>query len=1087
MLDVPFFQHCQAMNTAIEIFCQPNTAITATQLNNAQGTLQDNNSRKDWKNEVGKDGFTALMACAISGNIENAIKLADQDQLGSVYTLSHVTRLGESAFFYALRENQWDFLRGYRDYFQAKQLATSTTDDSQTQQSPILEIHGNDSSSMDLIINRMFANDTLFFTNLLELGIIFDYRMLITKAIEFNQTWLIEMWPEKSINQIKALHSACYFGQIDCVSSLVDKNDAININELDSIDSSLENLSPLHICHLLADLNEFKQVSTAKNEGIISRIVKFVSSLSTPKSPPLASANNANIVIDINNINANQKYYPTKHRESLPEDYWEAYEFGLHQKRHQCFQKITSLKEISKQPDYLHLSKDGKTSYDRALQLHNFAMDKMKIPKLEIQERDSVGRTKILFQNTASVLEFYENIPEIMAMRNNFANTEFVKQIFLFFLFLIILTAVGVMGSTNSNDQTYQLNSAISNNFFDDTFTGISSPVDFWNWIDSNLLSSIVGDPPTIIQQNLVIGDIQLRQFKVRNNSCHIASLYDDIVNTCYASQFKTEYADKAPFGPNNIFQYQDNEGGKYWSNDDTWYPQGGFIETLSTSNISEALDVSASLQQDGWITEGTRLILASWTVYNPNLRGTFAIMTAEFQFTAVGDVIPMGDAIVLGPYAVDVDITNVKSFKYFLELVIALFVLYEFLFTEVKEIKESIQGELQNYRELKKNSRIQIVSRPLKAVVRGFAEYSSMGWNYYEWLIIIIFMILLVLRCRILVMWSELNLHPLGYSNFQSVGTLEAYYQDLFAAFLLLNWLRLLKFFRIPAWTGPQTQSIMDTLTAKTVIVFVFIIFYVVLVFSLGYYVAFGTDVEAYSLFGKTAMTMFQALFGNWDYVTLEDSNKIFGPLLFITFLIFVGLVLMNLLIGVLGEAYSTAQELNQKRWNRYITRLMINTIHKRCQPPETESRSLLEGTTEKLKQLLRLDYAFVESNEKPIYFNDQQLDAKLLTTKEEDEFQQLPESETPKLEDDTKIALDAEQDSRLDEYLDASSPLTVLQGIQQLLDFKTRYFLSDAQLDAMLRVEHQLHPDSKLPKSFAELVQLLKDKQQVEEDFSL
>ena len=44
-----------------------------------------------------------------------------------------------------------------------------------------------------------------------------------------------------------------------------------------------------------------------------------------------------------------------------------------------------------------------------------------------------------------------------------------------------------------------------------------------------------------------------------------------------------------------------------------------------------------------------------------------------------------------------------------------------------------------------------------------------------------------------------------------------------------------------------------MDTLTSTAVLVFVAIVFYVVLIFSIAYHIAFGPDVPDYASFGTS------------------------------------------------------------------------------------------------------------------------------------------------------------------------------------------------------------------------------------------
>jgi len=227
-------------------------------------------------------------------------------------------------------------------------------------------------------------------------------------------------------------------------------------------------------------------------------------------------------------------------------------------------------------------------------------------------------------------------------------------------------------------------------------------------------------------------------------------------------------------------------------------------------------------------------------------------------------------------------------------------------------------------------------------------------------------------------------------------------YQQDLLSMFLLMNWLRMLKFFRIPEFTGPTVQSIMDTLQAKDVIIFETIIIYIVLTFSITFHIAFGPDVVDYSNFGLSLIAIFLAIFGSHDLGPLQTSNRLFGPLLFVILLLFLLFVLMNLLVGVLGSAYGDVQEVNFQRWNRFITRLMIEATEDRVErenaPPSTY-RMLADFIRNKIFRQADIEAAvdnLVEAEEEEaakgghlgalIYRNEEELDEMLVPEEDED-----------------------------------------------------------------------------------------------------
>jgi hypothetical protein len=61
-----------------------------------------------------------------------------------------------------------------------------------------------------------------------------------------------------------------------------------------------------------------------------------------------------------------------------------------------------------------------------------------------------------------------------------------------------------------------------------------------------------------------------------------------------------------------------------------------------------------------------------------------------------------------------------------------------------------------------------------------------------------------------------------------------------------------------MPKFTGPMVQSVMDTLQNPAVLVFVFIVFYIVLSFSLCYHIAFGQDIPEYATYAEASYGKF-------------------------------------------------------------------------------------------------------------------------------------------------------------------------------------------------------------------------------------
>jgi len=71
----------------------------------------------------------------------------------------------------------------------------------------------------------------------------------------------------------------------------------------------------------------------------------------------------------------------------------------------------------------------------------------------------------------------------------------------------------------------------------------------------------------------------------------------------------------------------------------------------------------------------------------------------------------------------------------------------------------------------------------------------------------------------------------------------------------------------------------------------------------------AFGSNVFAYRSIPESFITLVQMVFGQFDYPSLANANRILGPFLFVIFHGFTGFLLMNMLIAILSDIYINLQ----------------------------------------------------------------------------------------------------------------------------------------------------------------------------------
>ena len=60
----------------------------------------------------------------------------------------------------------------------------------------------------------------------------------------------------------------------------------------------------------------------------------------------------------------------------------------------------------------------------------------------------------------------------------------------------------------------------------------------------------------------------------------------------------------------------------------------------------------------------------------------------------------------------------------------------------------------------------------------------------------------------------------------------------------------------------------------------------------------------KSYSDFPSSMMSLFRALLGEFEYEEMQKTDAVVGPLLFLTFMLLVLFVLVNMFIAILSEA---------------------------------------------------------------------------------------------------------------------------------------------------------------------------------------
>ena len=496
---------------------------------------------------------------------------------------------------------------------------------------------------------------------------------------------------------------------------------------------------------------------------------------------------------------------------------------------------------------------------------------------------------------------------------------EVIKSFVGYIIFLLIFIIVAF--STRSSDD-YWANAAMKQVFVDGPFFfgGITHEKkledvhftgQFFDWLQGPFLQRTsepeLGSPPRFLRgYNRIIGPVRLRQLRVKPGSCGIPAMFKGAIDECYApySLFKH---DTAPFGPAEAPEKWAHSsstvldglisGGRFAT-----YSGGGYVVDLPT-NATAAAEAIEDLRRHGWVDRATRAVFVDMSCYNANTE-SFLSARLLFEFLPTGGIIPYPILRVLRPLLY----TKPSDFlRALFELLFALYVGF-YIFQEGRELRHARRQ-------------------------RRMGEYWADKWNILDWCVALLALAVILLRVyvftRTLQTYTSINSMVTGeeYVNLQPLMFLLQQVQNLNALNALLLFLKVFKYLAII----PQMNLLFGTLAAAGLELLLFsVLFSIVLLgFAMSFYVAFGLDVYGYRSVSASLISLFQFVLGIFDYEELWASNRVLAPLLFGAFAVLVILILMNIFLAIITDAFNIVAE--RQKATRSLTGLFKALIYKK------------------------------------------------------------------------------------------------------------------------------------------------------------
>ncbi|XP_009708086.1 PREDICTED: polycystic kidney disease 2-like 2 protein, partial [Cariama cristata] len=405
-------------------------------------------------------------------------------------------------------------------------------------------------------------------------------------------------------------------------------------------------------------------------------------------------------------------------------------------------------------------------------------------------------------------------------------------------IYIVFLTDLCLLTFGMVSTDMYYLNKVMSHLFLeppsseDDSsgFKSIGSREDFWRFAEGPLLDGIYWDKwynnmtltlqnnSHIYYENLLLGVAQVRQLKVRNNTCSIYPYFRTFLEDCY-SEYHYRAEDRSDFGLRNESEWKYTSASSlspwYWGSMGL-YSSGGYTFTLPKSK-QESMEKLVFLRQNSWLTRGTRVVFIDFSTYNANIN-LFCIIRLVVEFPATGGALTSSHI-----YSVKL-LRYVSYYDYFLascEIIFCLFIITFIIQEAIKIVK------------LKK-------------------EYFRSAWNWLDLLLLVVSTLAIAFNIycavKVSLLMEELLSDPHVYPDFYFLAFWQVLYNNVIAVCIFFAWIKILKYVSFNK-TVTQLSSTLSR-CAQDIIGFAIVFFIIFFAYAQLGYLVFGAQVEEFSTF---------------------------------------------------------------------------------------------------------------------------------------------------------------------------------------------------------------------------------------------
>ncbi|XP_034670679.1 polycystic kidney disease 2-like 2 protein [Drosophila subobscura] len=381
--------------------------------------------------------------------------------------------------------------------------------------------------------------------------------------------------------------------------------------------------------------------------------------------------------------------------------------------------------------------------------------------------------------------------------------------------------------------------------------------------------------------ENLLLGPPRLRQIRVQKESCHVNEDFVRHFNTCYAA-YSAGVEEKTGLHKGTQFHSMGAlHATPIWTVL-AFYRTGGYIADL-TYEKDENLRKINKLKDDNWLDRGSRLCLMEFNLYNENT-DIFQSVKLLAEIPPTGGVIPQ------------THMQTVKQYSFFTDRSLTMTVIYIFWYIMVAYYTiYEING-------LRKS---------------GCKMYYKSLLNVLDSIVLVLCYLALVYNVWHTFQVQSLTTQAQTHEGYQSIDVLcfvNIIYVDMMAILAFLVWIKIFKFISFNKTLVQFTTTLRRC--SKDLAGFSLMFGIVFLAYAQLGLLLFGTKHPDFHNFVTSVLTMIRMILGDFQYNLIEQANRVLGPIYFLTYILLVFFILLNMFLAIIMETYNSVKsEITQGR----------------------------------------------------------------------------------------------------------------------------------------------------------------------------